>query len=203
MDLRLVQSDTKIVGQRITRLAMVSCCISFTAFACSIPLLGRKFLYLSPFACVLTLLHHGLIFHDRSGSGRNTTGTILLPFTLPSLKSPPRLPMSARVIMILIVWVAGMTWLAVSTIVASLLGVLRSSEEVEYYILIAEVILSLLEANTLLVMVIWCFREREAICREDEVRPAYDYSFKEHSFSPQESTVLFVWEVDSKSQLEL
>lgn len=79
--------------------------------------------------------------------------------------------------MILIVWLAGVTWLAVSTVVASLLGISYSSEEVERGALIAEVLLSLLEANLLMVMVVWCFRERELVYKAGEVSASHDLCY--------------------------
>lgn len=74
--------------------------------------------------------------------------------------------------MILIAWCLGVIWLAVSTVVASMLGIslwIHVGGLREHMFLIIEVVLSLLEAILLMALAAWCLREREIINRTTKV----------------------------------
>lgn len=168
MGVQLRVSDGSLAKRRVSQCIMtvtiISCIVSFSAFLVAIPLLKIQLLLLNPFACILTLCHHGLTLHE------HVNITTWCPTSNLLIVSPPRkLPLPLALPMIMVIWLTGAIWLVVSTINASLLGMsLWADPNGHHNYLIIGVILPVMEAILLMVMVSWCLQERQVILRTDK-----------------------------------
>ncbi|KAF7778457.1 hypothetical protein Agabi119p4_2802 [Agaricus bisporus var. burnettii] len=140
------------IHRQITTLTLFSNVTSLTAFAYCIPLGGKKTMIFTPCVSILTLLHHFILLLERRRC------CILPPSFRHSISSTPSLIMFA--------WILGFTWLALSTVLASILGISIQHEagRRELVFLAIEVGLSLLEAILLFALAMRCLRERELDC---------------------------------------
>ncbi|KAJ3569408.1 hypothetical protein NP233_g5063 [Leucocoprinus birnbaumii] len=156
--------------QRMRMFMIVSSCISLLSFTLDIPSLGTRSLFLSPLACLLTFLHHGIATAELI----QPRFTQLRPLDPSALKLPlRRTPLASTWPMVMIIWQAALVWLAVSTINASLLGLSarwedRSGYQGQMY-LIARVLAPLIETVILMFMAAWSLRERQLASPLEEV----------------------------------
>lgn len=143
-----------IISRQLGRFVGVSLFLSIVILACSLVFLGNTSFWLSEAGFLLTIIHHSIILHNQRKHKRLNQ--------LHSESSP--IPVSSRKPTIFVAWFIAVIYAAALGIVIFILSLMvMEGWEARFTATAFELVFLVLEVPLMVVIALWCMRERRAV----------------------------------------
>lgn len=148
--------DTRVAttSRQLVRFVSVSIFLSVGILACSMVFLGTTSFWLSEAGFLFTIIHHSFILHNqRKRKQVNQLHSATVP-----------IPVSSRKLVIFLAWFIALVYTAALGLVIAMVYYMHlDGFEPRYIATVVELVLLVLEIAMMIMVALWCMRERRAV----------------------------------------